>query len=81
MTHALQYERQKWDEWSLLSGKTIILPFLTLFAAACIVNQNREFHLEIRNLFFIIHDYFLKYQVEVHTKVRKEFLKVLQYLD
>ena len=25
--------RQKWDEWSLLSGKTIILPFLTLFAA------------------------------------------------
>ena len=26
--------RQKWDEWSLLSGKTIILPFLTLFAAS-----------------------------------------------
>ena len=26
--------REKWDEWSLLSGKTIILPFLTLFAAS-----------------------------------------------
>ena len=56
MPHALQYERQKWDEWSLLSGKTIILPFLTLFAAACTVNQNREFHSEIQNVFCILYD-------------------------
>ena len=70
MPHALQYERQKWDEWSLLSGKTIILPFLTLFAAACTVNQNREFHLEIQNVFCILYDYFWNIKLKyVHTRL------------